>query len=215
MGLTLPIAISCLADDFHGSHRDRQRHGVPEVVCPWRRHAYRPPHPGRPILLEEDAQRAGGGSAVVVAESEFSSVRRHLDCLASRRGDFRGLASSAGCDVSAFAWFAYVLLPLSVLCWGWWITVVRAIRRDMHGAHNRELLRNGIPHHGILVVIAIQTILTIGLWVIQVIVSIRLGQQASAIVFGAANVITNMMLITGVQLMARVERGHLTRRWIR
>jgi len=112
-------------------------------------------------------------------------------------------------DMLAFNWFSFVLLPLSLLSWFWWMSVSRSIQRDMQRARNNEPLRNGIPHHGVLLVISIQSVLAIGLWVVQVLVSVNRGDQNSAVVFGAANVITNVMLIAGVQLMARVERGHL------
>lgn len=108
-----------------------------------------------------------------------------------------------------FRWFAYVLAPVSALVWIWWILVERSIRADMSCAKRQQPLRNGLPHHGVLMVIGLQSLVALGLWGTQIGVSLRLGQQNSAIVFGVANVVTNLLLVAGVQLMACVERGHL------
>lgn len=109
----------------------------------------------------------------------------------------------------AFNWFAYALLPLSIGGWIYWRFVEHRIRQDMRRALAGQPLHNGIPHHGVLIVTAIQALLSIALWVVQVVLSIRYEQQRAAIAFGASSLIANVMLAAGVQLMARVERGRL------
>jgi len=107
----------------------------------------------------------------------------------------------------AFKWFGQALLPLSVLTWLLWEYVKRGIYRDMRRARGNESLRNGIPHHGILMCVAIQFLLMCGLWMVQVVITISLKMEIAALVFGLANVITNVMLVGAIYLMCRVERG--------
>ena len=79
----------------------------------------------------------------------------------------------------------------------------------MDRSFRNEPLHNGIPHHGVLMFAGTQFLLAVGLWVAQIIVSISIKQEMSAIVFGGANVITNFLLIGAVWLFTKVERGHL------
>jgi MFS family permease len=108
----------------------------------------------------------------------------------------------------AFFWSLSLLLPLALAAWLCWKIVERNIRRDIERSVKGEPLRNGIPHHGVLIVVAVKFLLAGGLWIVQVIISINLNLESSAIVFGLANIITDFLLIGGVALMARVERGY-------
>ena len=105
--------------------------------------------------------------------------------------------------------FSIFLVPASAVTWVWWAMVKHGIQQDMRRVRANESLRNGIPHHGVLMVVAVQSAVSISLWIGQVILSIRMDQQFSATIFGLANVITNVLLVGGMQIMTRVERGHL------
>ena len=107
----------------------------------------------------------------------------------------------------AFKWFGLVLLPLSLLTWIYWCWVKRGILQDMQRALNSEALRNGIPHHGMLIVVALKYLLLLGLWGFQVVITVNLQMEGGALVFGAANVLTNLMLVGIIYFMTRVERG--------
>jgi hypothetical protein len=68
-------------------------------------------------------------------------------------------------------------------------------------------LRNGIPHHGMLIILGSKFIMAVGIWVCQVMVAVSLNMESGAIVFGIANGITNFLLIGTLYLMCRIERG--------
>ena len=51
-------------------------------------------------------------------------------------------------------------------------------------------------------------LLAIGIWVCQLVCCIILNLQSGAVVFGLANVITNLMLVGLLLLMCRIERGY-------
>ena len=107
----------------------------------------------------------------------------------------------------AFTWHACLLLPLSMIAWIYWIIIEKGIRRDIARARNNEPLHNGIPHHGVLIITAIKFLLALGIWICQVVVAVNLNMESGAVIFTAANVITDFILIGGVQLICRVERG--------
>ena len=112
--------------------------------------------------------------------------------------------------MTAFYWHAVLLLPLSLLAWICWIILEKNIWRDVASARAGKALHNGIPHHGLLIVVASQFLLLLGLWIVQVVISINMKMEVGAIVFTVANVVTNFLQIGGVWLMCRVERGYCT-----
>ena len=77
----------------------------------------------------------------------------------------------------------------------------------MTAAKTGAPLRNGIPHHGMLVVLGSKFLLAAGVWICQVLVTVLLNMEGGAIVFGIANGITGFLLIGTLYLMCRIERG--------
>lgn len=105
-------------------------------------------------------------------------------------------------------WYLGLLWPLSLLAWYSWARVKRSIVADMAAAKAGRPLRNGIPHHGMLVLIGSQYLLLFGIWIAEVVVTVRLGMPNGALAFGVARVITNFLLIGAVWLICRIERGY-------
>jgi MFS family permease len=111
----------------------------------------------------------------------------------------------------AFSWHAWLLLPLSMIAWLYWKYVEKNIQRDIEKSRRNEPLKNGIPHHGVFIIVASDFLLVLGLWFVQVVVAVNLNMDFAAIIFTVANVITNFMLIGSVQLLCRIERGFSTK----
>jgi len=107
----------------------------------------------------------------------------------------------------AFKWYALAVLPLGVAGWLSWMRLKQKIRSDIAAAKVGSPLRNGIPHHGMLMILGSQFLLAVGIWVCQVWVTVTLNREGGAIVFGIANGLTNFLLIGILHLMCRVERG--------
>ncbi len=108
----------------------------------------------------------------------------------------------------AFKWFGVVVLPLSLLCGACWLVLKRMIRRDMAAAQAGLPLRNGIPHHGMMIVLGSKFLFAGGIWVCQVMVTVSLNMEQGAVAFGIANALVNFLLIGALYLMCRVERGY-------
>lgn len=110
----------------------------------------------------------------------------------------------------AYHWFGGLLLPASAAAWLWWAWLKHRILKDIECSQKQLIPANGIPHHGMLMVMATKFLLSLGLWVAQVSITVNRHMAKEAIVFGLANVMTNFMLIAGVQLMCRIERNYST-----
>ncbi len=110
----------------------------------------------------------------------------------------------------AARWYTLLVLPYSLAVWVGWKLLERGIRRDMARSLRNEPLHNGIPHHGMLMVVSVQYLLTLCVWIFQVVVTVKLGMEWECIVFGVGNVITNLMLTAAVLAIWRMERGRST-----
>ncbi len=107
----------------------------------------------------------------------------------------------------AFKWYGLAVLPLCMSGWLCWMVLKRKICCDMAAAKAGSPLCNGIPHHGMLIVLGSKFLLAVGVWVCQVLVTVSLNMEGGSIVFGIANGLTNFLLIGTLYLMCRIERG--------
>ncbi|MFA6478188.1 MAG: MFS transporter [Victivallaceae bacterium] len=107
----------------------------------------------------------------------------------------------------AFKWYGLAVLPFCVSGWLCWMALKQKIRRDMAAAKDGSPLRNGIPHHGMLIILGSKFLLAVGVWICQVLVTVSLNMENGSIVFGVANGLTNFLLIGTLFLMCRIERG--------
>ncbi|MEI8245714.1 MAG: MFS transporter [Lentisphaerota bacterium] len=111
----------------------------------------------------------------------------------------------------AFFWHCVAILPASVAILMLWFFVKKGVLLDMERSRNGHPLRNGIPHHGIMIVIACQYLLNLPIWGFQMFVTISNRMETGTIVFTIANLAINLVLIGCIWYITRVERGHLTR----
>ncbi|MCX6983404.1 MAG: hypothetical protein NT118_01455, partial [Lentisphaerae bacterium] len=107
----------------------------------------------------------------------------------------------------AFKWYGLAVLPLCLLGWLCWVVLKRKIHRDVVAAKEGSPLRNGIPHHGMMIILGSKFLLAVGVWVCQVLVTVFLNMEGGSVVFGIANGLTNLLLIGSLYLMCRIERG--------
>ncbi|MFA6100628.1 MAG: hypothetical protein WCV67_11285 [Victivallaceae bacterium] len=107
----------------------------------------------------------------------------------------------------AFKWYGLAVLPLCIIGWLCWMVLKQKIRRDIAASKSGSPLRNGIPHHGMLIILGSKFLLALCIWVCQVLSTVFLNMEGGAIVFGIANGLTNFLLICTVYLMCRIERG--------
>ncbi|MEI8078413.1 MAG: hypothetical protein WCH61_02140, partial [bacterium] len=106
----------------------------------------------------------------------------------------------------AFHWHAVLLLPASVIIWGWWWWLERSIRADLARCAAGETPREGILHHGVLIVVAVNYLMALAIWLTEVVVAINLKLEIGAITFTVANLVTNVLLIASLYILRRVER---------
>jgi hypothetical protein len=110
----------------------------------------------------------------------------------------------------ALRWHAILVLPLSLAVWIGWKFLECGIRRDMARCLKNEPLHNGIPHHGVLMVVSVQYLLSLSIWIAQAIVTVKLNMEWECVIFGIANVVANLLLTAAVLVIWRMERGRST-----
>ena len=107
----------------------------------------------------------------------------------------------------AFRWFLVLIVPLSLAVWIFWVIVEKGVRRDMANCKAGTPMRNGIPHHGILMTVSTKYLLFQAMWFAQVVIAVNLKMETAAVIFGLSGVVTNTLLIGCVWLNCRIERG--------
>jgi hypothetical protein len=110
----------------------------------------------------------------------------------------------------AFKWYGLLVLPLSILAWWWWLVLKKSIYTDIAAARAGNPLHNGIPHHGVLLLVGSQYLILFGIWIAEIVVSVSMNMEIGAIAFGIARVVTNFLLIGAIWLICRIERGYST-----
>ena len=108
----------------------------------------------------------------------------------------------------AFKWYGLAILPLEIAGLLLWLWLKSSIKQDIHAAQNRLPLKNGIPHHGMLVVFYAKVLLGVAVFVCQVVITIMFDNEAGAIVFGVANAVNIFLFIGILYLLCRIERGY-------
>ncbi|MCL2639720.1 MAG: hypothetical protein FWD53_02640, partial [Phycisphaerales bacterium] len=106
----------------------------------------------------------------------------------------------------AFNWYIYPFLPLkaflTLICWVQLASIKRDIRNNAAGIPTRL----GIPHHGVLMVNAIQALLYFPVFWIQTIWMIEVDMQDEIIFFGIANLAAMIASTVGLQILRWMER---------
>src|SRR5208283_5624156 len=77
----------------------------------------------------------------------------------------------------AYRWFGILVLPSMLAAWIGWKFLEWGIRRDMARSLRNEPLHNGIPHHGVLMVVSVQSLLGLCIWVAQIIATVKLHME--------------------------------------
>ncbi len=108
----------------------------------------------------------------------------------------------------AFNNFITIVIPLSVVVLAIWVFLARGIRADMRRAKAGLPLKNGLPHHGLMVAIAVKFLLAMGLLAAQLIVSIKFGNDKYALIFALGNIATNLLICFCTSILIRIERGY-------
>ena len=68
-------------------------------------------------------------------------------------------------------------------------------------------LRNGIPHHGMLLLVGSQFLVLFATWAAAEVLAINLGLQGGALAFGLTIVASNFLLTGAIWMICRIERG--------
>ena len=110
----------------------------------------------------------------------------------------------------ACKWYGLLVLPLTILACVAWFFLRKSICQDMTAARAGKPLRNGIPHHGIVLLVAIQFLVLFALWVAEVVIATDMKMEAGSLAFGIGRVVSNFMTMGAIWTICRMERGYST-----
>ena len=108
----------------------------------------------------------------------------------------------------AYKWYGLLVLPLALLACVAWFFLRKSICRDIAAAREGRPLRNGIPHHGIVLLVAIQFLILFVLWIGEVVLTTSLKLEGGNLAFGVGRVVSNIMTIGAIWTICRMERGY-------
>ncbi|MCU0771624.1 MAG: hypothetical protein MUE94_07625 [Verrucomicrobia bacterium] len=106
----------------------------------------------------------------------------------------------------AFWWHALVFLPAASLVLAGWLWQVRGVVRDARARAAGADTRYGIPHHGVIMVMGIQTLVTLPLLWLRTGWTLRLGMEREVIWFGVAAVIALAANLLVLHILRVLER---------
>lgn len=106
----------------------------------------------------------------------------------------------------AFWWHSTVFLPVALLMTGGWLWQMRGIRRDLLTIVAGGNSQYGIPHHGVIMVMAIQTLVTLPLLWLRTGWTLQLGMEREVIWFGVAALVSLSANILVLYLLRLIER---------
>jgi hypothetical protein len=106
----------------------------------------------------------------------------------------------------AFWWHAIVFLPVALLMTVGWLWQLRGIRSDLLTIAAGGKPQFGIPHHGVIMVMAIQTLVTLPLLWLRTGWTMQLGMEREVIWFGVAAIVSLAANILVLYLLRVIER---------
>ena len=107
---------------------------------------------------------------------------------------------------TAYHWHLVLLLPASLAVWGVWFWLERSLRAELKRCLEAGRPLDALPHHGVLNIVGFTYLALLGVWVANVVSAIRLQMETAAVLFTAASIIGNLLVIGGVAFVWRVER---------
>jgi len=116
--------------------------------------------------------------------------------------------------LQALAWHAEVFIPLLLLLLGTQAVQLVHVRRDIVAAGQGRATRMGVPHHGVLLVIAIQGVVGLSIYWYQTLSMIRYNFERELIIFSVAFLLSTLAGIAGIQIIRWVERDPMRERFV-
>jgi len=110
----------------------------------------------------------------------------------------------------AWLWFAEIFIPIKLLLTVTTYAQLVAMRRDIAAQRAGRATRYGVPHHGVLLVNAIQSLVYFLVFWYQTVTMIELNLQRELILFGIASLLSTLATIIAIQIIRWLERAPAT-----
>jgi hypothetical protein len=106
----------------------------------------------------------------------------------------------------ALLWYAEIFVPIKVFLLATQYVQLVHVRRDIVALEQGVRTRFGVPHHGVLLVNAIQGLVGLSVYWYQTVTMIELNLDRELILFGIAILLSTIAGIIGVQIVRWLER---------
>ena len=107
----------------------------------------------------------------------------------------------------SWLWYAEIFIPVKLLLTAATFVQLVHVRRDIDAQAHGEATRFGVPHHGVLLVNAIQGLVGFPIFWLQTGWMIKLNFERELILFGIASLLSTAAAIVGVQIIRWLERA--------
>ena len=168
---------------------------------------YRPPASWSPTGYEEVADKVASVPAkprAVMVSLWLGGVGMTLDLVLVLI--FMYFMRQQGMDRS-WLWYAEIFIPVKLLLTAATFVQLVHVRRDIDAQAHGEATRFGVPHHGVLLVNAIQGLVGFPIFWLQTGWMIKLNFERELILFGIASLLSTAAAIVGVQIIRWLERA--------
>jgi hypothetical protein len=189
---------SAAAVCFYLAYREWKRLGADEQ--------YQPPAPWLPEGVEEVVDKVPSIAArprIVMLSLWLSFFGALLSLLLS--AVFIVMMRGHRLDFAA-TWYTWSFMPLKTLLTALTLLQLFHIRNDIRRTALGLSTRYGVPHHGVLMVNAIQGLLYFPIFWFQTIWMIEVERQGELFFFGMANLLSMLAGLIGLQLIRYMER---------
>jgi MFS family permease len=105
-------------------------------------------------------------------------------------------------------WHLMTILPAAIILYVAWLFMERSIKVDLLRCKAGETPRNGILHHGVLLLKSLAMLLLLGVWIGFTVVALNDGLKGGVLVLGSGNLVINLVFLISIQVLRRMERGH-------
>jgi hypothetical protein len=117
-------------------------------------------------------------------------------------------------QMRSYHWFGTIYIPIKLVLLILAYVQLVAVRRDIKAVERGEPpTRYGIPHHGVMLVMAIQGLVYFPIFWYQTIKMIQLNLEHEQIVFAIGNLVATFLGLVVVQIIRWVERPVVMHVW--
>ena len=109
-----------------------------------------------------------------------------------------------------FRWYLLLFVPLMSAVFFLWLLQIRSLKKDIAAQLSGQPTRYGIPHHGVLMVMGLQGLLTFPIYWLQMFWTINHDMGRELLLFAALKLLSSAALLLVIHILRVMEKGYGT-----